>query len=97
MCEAICFAHLLEKLVGLATVCKDVRAEGQRPDEVECMTDRARLGGALFARSLRLVGIAKHPQGPGRIAEAMHPRVSPTIEKGQRVVPLRLIEGNALL
>jgi hypothetical protein len=27
----------------------------------------------------------------------MHPRVSPTIEKGQRVVPLRLIEGNALL
>jgi hypothetical protein len=44
-----------------------------------------------------LVGIAETPQGQGRIAEAMHPRVSPTIEKGQRVVPLRLIEGNALL
>jgi hypothetical protein len=44
-----------------------------------------------------LVWVAKTPEGLGRSAEAIHPRVRSAIEDSQSAVLLRVIEGNALL
>jgi hypothetical protein len=91
-----CFCLLLGRTPFPAKLMEPCRKNQGKP-QVEWIRKLLSQGERRVTSLQGLIRIAQKPQRPGRIAEARHPGVCPSVEKSQETVLVQIVERTALL